>query len=165
MKLNQIFNPTTLIVFISLALLGFSLFQTAITYNDYNGIGKSQGLDLFLMGSIAILGGGLLEWIIWLANPISLWSIILFFQKKDKAKLISKIALGIALSFVFWQNILTSGNGRQAIILHKNSGYWLWLLSIFILTVGIHRYLTPAPESTSKLIDKRHEIKPNGESI
>ena len=130
-------------VIISLSLFLISLFQTAITYQDYNGIDKATGLHLLLIGSTAILGGGLLEWIVWLANPLSLLAIIFFFQKRLESRMASKTAMFLSLSFMFWRHILISENGRQAEILTKNLGYWLWLTSIIMLTYGIHKYLKP----------------------
>jgi hypothetical protein len=42
-----------------------------------------SSLNAFLMGSIAVLGGGTHEWLIWLANPLCFTAnLCLIFDKK-----------------------------------------------------------------------------------
>ena len=51
------------------------------------------------MGSIAILGGGLLEWLIWLANPLCLISIFCLIMDKPVATKFNIVAVILAISF------------------------------------------------------------------
>jgi hypothetical protein len=56
-------------VCISVAIYAISLTQTAYTFYDVTGKIKFSSIMALLMGATAILGGALLEWIVWLANP------------------------------------------------------------------------------------------------
>jgi hypothetical protein len=69
-----------LTIILSLSIFFISLNKNAVTI-DYQGIKTIPSLDYFFMGSIAFLGGGLLEEIIWLANPLSFSSIFLILMK------------------------------------------------------------------------------------
>lgn len=72
----------TLTITISLALYIYSFTFEAFSYN-YQGIQTMSSLNAFLMGSIAVLGGGTYEWGIWLANPLCFTAILcLVFDKK-----------------------------------------------------------------------------------
>ena len=136
-KLNQL---KICILLISLTIFIVSLTQSALTYNDFGGQKTISSLSLLLMGGLAILGGGLLEWFIWLANPIYFLAIIFFFKSNPKSKKFSMVSTTLAISFTTWNEILASENGRTATIETLNSGYWLWALSLIILTIGTLYY-------------------------
>lgn len=131
------------IIIASTVTFGLSLTLTAITYKDYDGIHSISGLSLLLSGSTAVLGGGLPEWIIWLANPLYFYSIFAFKKGNLSARKASKAATILSFWFLTWQQILVSANGRQALITHRNFGYWLWVASIVILTISIHKSIKP----------------------
>jgi hypothetical protein len=130
-----------------------SLTQDAITY-QYQGVQKHSGISIFAMGSTAILGGGLLEWLTWLANPIALVAWINFLKEskpvnkmesiirrsKPKSPWISLIAVAIALSFRFWKEILAAESGSTGRIYSFEAGYWLWICSITLLCICINLY-------------------------
>ena len=107
---------------------------------DYDGIHVMSSISCFLMGSTAILGGGILEWIIWFANPLCLIAIFYIIVDNQKASKISFAALVIALSFSLWKNILISESGRTGKIQSFEIGYYFWVLSIFSLSVGTYFY-------------------------
>lgn len=92
------------------------------------------------MGSIAILGGGLLEWLIWLANPLCLISIFLLIMDKPIAIKFNLVAVILAISFYSWNSILASESGTSGKILSVNYGYFIWLASITTLTIGTYWY-------------------------
>jgi hypothetical protein len=131
--------PKVLRIFIAISLFLFalSLSQTAIFYDDYNGSGKYGGLELFLSGGIGILGGGVLEGLIWLANPLYFLAIFLTFRKSKFAIVPCAIGAMLAYSFGTWEEILVAENGRNATITSLGNGYMLWLWSLFILTLGL----------------------------
>lgn len=129
-----------LITVVSIIVLIFSLTQNAIKVNFNDEIKMMPSLDYFLMGAIAFLGGGLFEEIIWLANPLSLFAIILLFKNNKDAVLLSLLALGLSVSFFFWKEILGSESGSRAKIISFELGYYLWVLSIFILTISVFIY-------------------------
>ncbi|MEZ0184174.1 hypothetical protein AB9T89_18150 [Flavobacterium oncorhynchi] len=122
---------------LSLLIFGISLTQNALVVNYNNEIRVSSSLDYLLMGAIAFLGGGLLEQIIWLANPLSFFAIRFLIKNDKRAILLSLIASGLAILFSFWTQILGAESGAMAKIVSFELGYYLWLASILILTIGI----------------------------
>jgi hypothetical protein len=136
-KLNKI---KTYVSLISLTVFIVSLTQTALTYNDFDGQKIHSSLSLLFMGGLAILGGGLLEWFIWLANPLYVLALIFFFKSNKTSKVVSITATILALSFTTWKEILAAENGRTATIVSLNLGYWLWVLSLTILSIGTIYY-------------------------
>jgi hypothetical protein len=71
----------TLTITISLAFYIYSFTFEAFSYNS--GHTYYVIFDAFLIGSIAVLGGGTHEWLIWLANPLCFTAILcLIFDKK-----------------------------------------------------------------------------------
>jgi hypothetical protein len=113
-----------------------SLTQPAIVYNDYDGQKTFSSASALLMGAISFLGGGALEWIIWLANPLYIFALSLFIGSNRSSILIATMATAIALSFLGWHNILVAENGRMASIVGLSAGYWLWVSSLLILMIG-----------------------------
>jgi SAM-dependent methyltransferase len=157
---QHVLSPLIIVSF-SFAAFLISLLFPAFSYNDFNGLKTSGSFEIFLFGSIAILGGGLMEWIIWLANPLCFIAIILFLNKKKSSVGISSAAAFIALSFLFWQDILVSESGRMASITSLHTGYYLWLFSILIVAAGTRYYFKnykteKAPEEKEKPGFKDH---------
>ena len=136
-KINKI---KTYILLISLTVFIVSLTQTALTYNDFDGQKTHSSLSLLFMGGLAILGGGLLEWFIWLANPLYVLALIFFYKSKKTSIVVSIIATILAISFTTWNEILAAENGRTATIESLNLGYWLWVLSLALLSIGTIYY-------------------------
>jgi hypothetical protein len=136
------------IVLISLFLFIASLTQTAITYHDYDGQKTHDGGSLFLVGGIVILGGGLMEWFVWLANPLYLVALILLFRSKKLSRIFSVAAMLLATYFTTFKEILAAEDGRMATIEALNIGYWLWMLSMAILTIGAFYYFMQAAKNT-----------------
>lgn len=125
-----------------------SLTQTAIVYNDYDGQKTFSSVSILFMGAISFLGGGILEWIIWFANPLYIFSLSLFIGSNRSSVLAATAAAGIALSFIAWNRILVAENGRTASIVALSTGYWLWVSSLLILMIGsIWYFRKPLPTS------------------
>ncbi|SEP15983.1 hypothetical protein SAMN05444671_2877 [Flavobacterium sp. CF108] len=118
-------------------IFGISLTQNALIVNYNDKIRISSSLEYLFMGSTAFLGGGLLEQIIWLANPLSFFAIRFFIKNDKRAILLSLIASCLAIFFSFWTEILGAESGAMAKIVSFELGYYLWLASILILTIGI----------------------------
>jgi hypothetical protein len=132
MKKNTIAKVT---IWLSLLLFGISLTQTCIII-DFREIVEIPSFDYFLMGSTAIMGGAIKEWFVWLANPLSLLTIILLAANNRLAIITSLIALFLAGSFRSWKEILGAESGSMAKIISFELGYYLWILSIAILSIG-----------------------------
>jgi hypothetical protein len=133
-------NLRIIIIILCLIVFAISLPQLALKINDYNGPVDMHSYELFLVGGIAFLGGGIIETIIWLANPLSLIAIIIFFKSDEICKVFSIASLMVALIYTFWKKVLVAENGRMGDIEKLCSGYWLWITSIMILNIGIFYY-------------------------
>jgi len=120
------------LIFISFII---SLFFNALVVQDYDGIKKFSGFELFLSGFFAFFGGGLLETFIWLANPLALCSLLLSKNHPKIGILLAMISFGIAISFTSFSEILVSENGRNGEIIQIDTSYWIWILSIILLII------------------------------
>jgi hypothetical protein len=140
-------------IIISLALFILSFAFPALTYLDYDGKKTAWSFQLFITGAFVILGGGLPEWLTWLANPLYLISIVLLFKRKRSSIKTSIAAALIAFSFFFWKDILISESGSTAIISSFKPGYYLWLGSMILLSARTVIYF--------KRIDKMPPIPHN----
>lgn len=129
---------------ILLIVLSLSIFVTSLTFDafsyKYQGAQIMTSLSCFLMGSIAILGGGLLEWIIWLANPLCLITIFCLIMDKAIAVKFAFTAGFLAISFYSWDSILAAESGTSGKILSIRQGYYIWVASIIVLASGTYIY-------------------------
>jgi hypothetical protein len=128
-----------LTITISLALYLYSFSYDAFSYN-YQGIKNMSSLEAFLMGSIALLGGGNFEWLIWLANPLCFIAILCLMFDKKSALYFASVSIVLSLSFLSSNTILAAESGARGEILSVKSGYYIWLSSIVIFTIGIYLY-------------------------
>ncbi|WP_143706092.1 hypothetical protein [Emticicia sp. TH156] len=135
---------------ISLIVYAMSLTQTAFTFKDYDGTKSYKGFELIIFGGMAILGGGLLEWFIWLANPIYIMGLFLFYKSINRSRRNLLAATIIAFSFMSWKEILASESGRTAPITSLNIGYYFWIISIVIATIGAFCYFYLTDKSVEK---------------
>ncbi|MFM2306012.1 MAG: hypothetical protein RLZZ367_681 [Bacteroidota bacterium] len=127
-----------LTAFIILYLL--SLTGPAISYS-YNGtIHTLSAIEVFLVGGIAFIGGGMYESFIWLANPIGLLTVPWFIYNKRNAMVSSFTATIIALSYSLRGKVLAAENGSVGYITSLGWGYWLWALSFVVLAAGVTYY-------------------------
>ena len=152
--LKQIANRIELLSFKERALLliataafFFALTQPAFTTRNNDGVQTTKGFDIFAFGGLAILGGGLLEWIIWLANPFILISVVNCLAGKARFKFLSIVAVLLAVSFYFWNSILGSESGRIDPILSKGVGYFSWLAAIILWMIFIFVMKPASPKS------------------
>jgi hypothetical protein len=133
---KQFSNRTKKVIILCLALYIISLFLTAFTYNDSNADSKlhiTKGFETLIMGSTAVLGGGVFEWIVWLANPFFFFSIILLNEgKKIFAFFSSLTAILLGILFSQIQDILVSESGQTEEIQSRGAGYYIWL-SVFVI--------------------------------
>jgi hypothetical protein len=113
-----------------------SFFLPAFTILYLNKLEVTKGFEAFLMGALAILGGGTLEWIIWLANPLALLCFVQCVNRNRKSIYTGIFATILASSFFFWQKILASESGHTSHIESKNAGYFLWLFAILLCTIN-----------------------------
>ena len=128
------------IIFTSLLLYILSFTQDAFVVNDMNVEKIFSSLEILAMGTFAFLGGGLLEQLIWNANPLYLLTIVFFLMDKPLAVKTGLGAIVLAALFLTWNEILVAESGRTAQITSLELGYWLWLGSIVSLCIGVLWY-------------------------
>lgn len=129
----------TLTVTLSLSLFITSLTQYVATIDGYD-IKSVSSWEYLTMGSVAIFGGGILEWFIWLANPLYIISIILFIKHSKLSMITAFISLFLAVLFSTWEEIRVYQDGDIAQITQLQLGYYLWVSSILVLSFGILFY-------------------------
>jgi hypothetical protein len=120
----------------SIALFIFSMTQPAFFLESQKPDAWSNSLALVLLGGTALLGGGLVEWIIWLANPLWAYSLIILIRGRNKrAVMSSSLAFLLAMSFYFLPSVLANESGTRAKVASYGVGYVLWVCSMATLSV------------------------------
>ena len=124
-------------IVLSLMILIISFTQPAF-YIDWkeNPAAWADSWLLFFFGWTFPLGGAIIPFLIWCANPIYILSIILTLKGKSMGFYLSLLATVIAFSFSQLDTIITSESGRESPITSLELGYKLWLTSIIILCLG-----------------------------
>ncbi len=115
-------------------LLSIGLFVIALTQKSYcttQSCGDS--LAVFISGVAGIFFGG--AGLCWLANPLVFFS-WLFIKKNKASLLLSSISFLIAISFLFFDEIIVTEAGHYAEITEYRLGYWLWISSILVMIIG-----------------------------
>ena len=119
-------------------LVSVAVFLASLTQKGFSTAGEdrgdwSPGLYLLLIGPLGLLAG-VYEWF---ANPFLLaaW-IFSWFGKNKIAVPLALIATAIIVAFLFRQTIIVSEAPTYAKITGYAAGYWLWLSSAIIATIG-----------------------------
>lgn len=133
MKSIQI-QTLTIVLSVIVFIISLTQFVVTIDYDINESVNSWQYLTI---GSVAIFGGGVLEWLIWLANPLYVISIILFVKHYKLSMITAFLASFLAVIFSTWEEIRVDEKGISAKIIHFELGYYLWVSSILILTTGI----------------------------
>jgi hypothetical protein len=141
-KFYQDFLSLTLIEKITIALSVFTLvlsffFPAFYIDRPENPAAWSNGCMLFFFGWTFPLGGALVPFFFWLANPIYIFSIISIIRKKNHGYMLSYVPLLLALIFSQMKSIMTSESGSETDITSFELGYFLWLSSFAILAIGV----------------------------
>ena len=133
MKKINLLKKITLIISILLYIV--ALTQESYYVNKINSDDWSNSFILLLVGWIGmIMGGGAA--ICWLANPLIFLSWLLIFRKIKIAIVSSIISFILSFLFLFSENVITSEAPTFSKITDYKMGYWLWLSSISIFSVG-----------------------------
>ena len=122
-----------MLLYSSIALFLFSLTQEC--YCTDNGCGGTgSGFAILLSGCIGffLCPAGYT----WLANP-ALFASWIFFNKSLKATIIfSWLAFGLAVSFLFFREVIANEGGSYSPITNHKIGFWIWLLSMFLMAIN-----------------------------
>lgn len=141
---NSNYLKNTLII-VSVLIFISSLFYPAFFIDREDSDAWSNSLFLFVFGWTSFIGGGFIPFLIWLANPLYLISLILVKKSNIIGLLTISISIFLAIVFCNLDSILTSESGATSKIIKLGLGFYLWLSSFFVL-------LLPA---ISNLINKR----------
>lgn len=136
-QFKALHTKTKLLLLLSLMLFIISLFYPAFTIDrDENPNAYSNSMILFSLGWMSILGGAIVPFIIWLANPLYIYSIYLIIREEKKGIITSTISSLLAIAFSQLDTIMTSESGSYSTITGLGTGYKLWAVSLSILTIG-----------------------------
>ncbi len=142
-KINNRFNFLSSIekgaILLSIVLFIASLTMPAVFVDRGGEYPEEIGsLVMFLMGWLSPLAGAIVLFLFWCANPIYLFSICAILNRNKKAGLYISLIPGlIALAFTQMDTIMTSESGSESIITALGPGYFLWLSSFLVLSIGI----------------------------
>ena len=129
------------LVLVSSILFLISLFNSCYIADGRDDTVGSYGLIAFLLGWM----NASQSFISWFANPLYILAIIMLFVNRITALVISLIALGLAISFQFFESVLINEGGTIGKIDSLSNGYWLWLTSIsLIFFTALLNLKTPA---------------------
>jgi hypothetical protein len=112
---------------ISFCLLVLSLSQDAFYIDSF----------LFFLGWMSFLGGGLVPFIIWLANPLYFLTIIFTVRHDKSALFLSLTPIILASVFMMLPSILTSESGSTSEITSRGLGFYLWFSAFIVLFFGV----------------------------
>jgi hypothetical protein len=125
--------------------LSIGLYLTSLTQQCYcteSSCGDSiaaviSGVFGFFFGGAALT---------WLANPVLLYVWITINNIRNSL-IASIFAFVLALSFLFFHEVISDEAGHYSKIISYRTGYWLWLASILTMTVGnCYRHVTSKQE-------------------
>jgi len=141
MKIINSFKSLSLIekitICLSLIILIASLTQPAFYIDwDENPAAWADSWLLFFFGWTFPLGGALVPFLIWCANPIYIGSLIQTLKGKKIGFYLSLLATLIAFTFSQLDTIIASESGRECPIKSLELGYKLWLTSFAIMSIG-----------------------------
>lgn len=142
LKFYQDFLSLTVIEKITIALSVFTLvlsffFPAFYIDRPENPAAWSNGCMLFFFGWTFPLGGALVPFFFWLANPIYIFSLISIIRKKNHGYTVSYVPLILALIFSQMKRFMTSESGSETDITSLELGYFLWLSSFALLAIGV----------------------------
>jgi len=140
-----------IIIILSLLIFILSLSQNAMKTSEVDGIKYFSSISTFVSGGFGILGGAFYEWLIWLANPVFFVAIILLIKEKKKSIYLGIIAIITGLYFTTWEEILANEGGRKVPIISLELGYWLWIISMIVFTIGAIIYFSAYKKDSSRL--------------
>ena len=126
-------RPSRIVTLISLIVFVASLTQKGFSTAGEEPGSWSPGLYLLLIGPLGLLTG-VYEWF---ANPILLAAWIFSWFGKNKIALpLALVATALIVAFLFRQTMIVSEAPTYAKITSYAAGYWLWLASAIIATLG-----------------------------
>lgn len=136
-------------------LISIGLFIASLTYPCFDTekeLGQSgEGAALLISGCFGFFTS--FTGLIWLANPILLYSWILFNKSNLHSLIASIISLCVGLLFLKCSEMTINEGGNTSIISDYRTGYWLWLASILVMVIGNTYLFTRGTKSNKQMND------------
>lgn len=118
---------------LSILIFVISLPLDAYFVHQLKNLVPTDGFTCLLIGWIGLLGLG--SAIAWLANPLLILSWAFSKSKPKRAFYFSVAALGLALSFLLFDQAMINEAGYNKIA-SVSYGYYCWVLSISIMVIA-----------------------------
>jgi hypothetical protein len=114
-----------------------SFFIIAMTQECFCVLPKPcvMGYMSFLFGWLGVLAADPASFV-WIANPLLFASWVKIKKSTRMTFILSVLSLIIMVSFLFAGEIIVSESGSLQKIISIKLGYWLWVLSAFIMVIG-----------------------------
>ena len=132
----------------SITLYVLCLFFTPFYVANKEADVYSNSLFMVFLGWIAILGGGLVPTIIWLANPLYFVGLFFILNRVKFGIVAVFLALILAFYFTTLDSIMDGESGATTNITELGLGYYLWVSSFIML------FLTGCYMFINKRMDK-----------
>lgn len=115
--------------------LSIGIYIVALTQKCYCTIAScGDSIMALIFGAIgAVFGGAALTWV---ANPLLLASWFLMKKNLKLSLFFSLTSLLISISFLFFKKVISDEAGNFSQIISYELGYWLWVLSSFVMFLG-----------------------------
>ena len=126
---EEIKSPHFWLVIISIVLYILSMFFTPFYVANPKADIYSSSFFMLLAGWMAILGGGLIPTIIWLANPLYLFGGFLILNKEKVGVILIGLSVILALYFTTLDSIMDGESGATTAITKLGAGFYFWILS------------------------------------
>ena len=130
---EKIRSPQFLLVVASMVLYILCLFFTPFYVANKEADVYSNSLFMVLLGWMAILGGGLIPTIIWLANPLYLFGGFLILNKEKVGVVLVGLSIILGLYFTTLDSIMDGESGATTEITKLGVGFYLWISSFIVM--------------------------------
>lgn len=116
-------------------IMSLLLFILSLTQKCYcTTTDCTHSIAALIMGFFGLVTGG--ATITWLANPLLLIAWISLSNRPKLSLIVSALAFIFSISFLFFSKIIVNEAGHYLEITQYKLGYWLWLLSSFVMLIG-----------------------------
>lgn len=136
-------------LYLTLGLFLLSLTQPAFYIDRVDFDAWSSPIGLLLMGWLGILAGDS-ACLAWIANPLLILGGVSLFKFDRFAPILGILALGVSLTFLGQEQIISSEAPTYSKITEIKLGYWLWIISIGAFTLSSIYLSLTKPKDTQE---------------
>ena len=144
---EKIKSPQFWLVILSVVLYILSMFFTPFYVESPKADIYSHSFYMLLSGWMAVLGGGLILSIIWLANPIYYYAVFFIINKGKLGIVPASLCLLLAIYFMILDSVMLGESGATTDITKLGAGFYLWISSfIAIFVAGVSLFINKKTE-------------------